>query len=101
MMTTTTSTSRRSSSDARSHPALIASRTRTVIRRDGPPVHLRWSDVADGDFHRTDVAFAELEPRRRAFVDLPWTMLDEHHGTTMSCAWPRRASTTAPSATSP
>jgi copper oxidase (laccase) domain-containing protein len=37
--------------------------------------------VADGDFHRTDVAFEELERRRRAFVDLPWTMLDEHHGT--------------------
>ncbi len=29
-----------------------------------------------------DVAFAELEARRRRFVDLPWTMLDEHHGTT-------------------
>lgn len=27
-----------------------------------------------------DVPYDELEARRRAFVDLPWTMLDEHHG---------------------
>jgi copper oxidase (laccase) domain-containing protein len=61
---------------------LIASRTRTrtVHRSDGPEVHLRWSDARDGDFHRTDVTLPELEPRRRALVDLPWTMLDERHG---------------------
>ena len=80
-MTTTTSTSRRSSSDARSATTLTSARTRTVDRLVGPTVHLRSSVVTDGDFHRTDVALAELEPRRRSFVDLPWTMLDEHHGT--------------------
>ena len=72
-MTTTTSTSRRSSSsdDARSL---------TVSLRDGGEVHVRCSTRDDGDFHRLDVPFGELEARRRAFVDLPWTMLDEHHG---------------------
>ena len=69
-MTTTTSTSRRSSADL----------TTASFRRPGRVVHVRCSTRADGAFHRTDVPLAELEPRRRAFVDLPWTMLDEHHG---------------------
>lgn len=68
-MTTTTSTSRRSSSDDRL----------TVAQRHGA-VHVRCSTLDDGDFHRTEVALAELEPRRRGFVDLPWTMLDQRHG---------------------
>lgn len=67
MTTTTISTSRRSSSDRPLRPA----------------VHVRVSVRADGDFHRTEVPFDELDARRRAFVDLPWTMLDEHHGTTV------------------
>lgn len=41
---------------------------------------MRCSTVSDGDFHRIDVPFDELERRRRAFVDLPWTMLDQQHG---------------------
>jgi copper oxidase (laccase) domain-containing protein len=41
------------------------------------------STRADGDHHRVDVPFDELEARRRSAVDLPWTMLDEHHGTSV------------------
>lgn len=71
-MTTTTSTSRRSSSnDPLSH---------VTVRRDGSAVHVRCSVRDDGDFHRVDVPADVLEARRRSFVDLPWTMLDEHHG---------------------
>jgi copper oxidase (laccase) domain-containing protein len=44
-------------------------------------VHVRWSDRSHGDFHRIEIPLVELEARRRRFVDLPWTMLDEHHGT--------------------
>lgn len=75
VMTTTTSTSRRSSSDA-------GSRSRALTCADGSTIHVRWSRRSDGDFHRTDVAFDELERRRRSLVDLAWTMLDEQHGTT-------------------
>lgn len=71
-MTTTISTSRRSSSSDR--PAL------RVPAGDGDFV-VRCSTAADGDFHLTGVAPDELEARRRAFVDLPWTMLDQVHGT--------------------
>ena len=71
-MTTTTSTSRRSSS---SGPTVF-----TAARGGGSEVNVSCSTAADGDFHRVDVPFDELEARRRAFVDLPWTMLDEHHG---------------------
>jgi copper oxidase (laccase) domain-containing protein len=74
MTTTTISTSRHSSSDA-------DRRRRTLTCADGSTIHVRWSCRSDGDFHRTDVVFEELERRRRGFVDLPWTMLDEHHGT--------------------
>jgi copper oxidase (laccase) domain-containing protein len=38
------------------------------------------STRADGDFHRERVPLSELDARRRTAVDLPWTMLDEHHG---------------------
>ena len=72
MMTTTTSTFRRFSSNPRG--ASIA----------GPvagPVKIRWSTTDDGDFCRRSVIPVELEARRRALVDLPWTMLDQHHGT--------------------
>jgi copper oxidase (laccase) domain-containing protein len=73
-MTTTTSTSRRSSS----RPGLRVSATLTRHR-----VRVRCSTRRDGDFHRLDVPFDELDRRRGAFVGLPWTMLDEHHGTTI------------------
>lgn len=72
MMTTTTSTSRRSSSSA---PSLTVADHRRVV-------HVRCSTRAHGDFHRVDVPYGELEARRRSFVDLPWSMLDEHHGVT-------------------
>lgn len=78
-MTTTTSTSRRSSSDQPQR--VTAGRRLAVARPAGDTVHIRWSTRSDGDFHRTEVPLAELEPRRRRLVDLPWTMLDEHHGT--------------------
>lgn len=71
-MTTTTSTSRRSSSSDGSTIRLAAGRGEFVVR---------CSTVADGDFHLTAVPSDELERRRRAFVDLPWTMLDQVHGT--------------------
>jgi hypothetical protein len=76
-MTTTTSTSRRSSSRARGRangPSHI------IARPGGGHVNVRCSTVADGDFHRTLVPFVELEARRRALVDLPWTMLEHDHG---------------------
>jgi copper oxidase (laccase) domain-containing protein len=72
-MTTTISTSRPSSSSD-------DVRTVTFARRDGGDVRVRCSVRADGDFHRIAVPYDELETRRRAFVDLPWTMLDERHG---------------------
>ena len=62
-MTTTTSTSRRSSSSA------------------GPRVAIRCSTVADGDFHLTRQPAAALDATRRTFVDLPWTMTTQRHGT--------------------
>lgn len=73
-MTTTTSTSRRSSSSA--------APDRTAFRRGGRIVRIRCSNRDDGDFHRVDVPLPELEARRRSLVDLPWSMLDEHHGVT-------------------
>ena len=71
-MTTTISTSRRSSSDGTSD--------RAAVRRRDRIVHVRCSTRADGDFHRVDVPFDELDARRRSLIDLPWSMLDEHHG---------------------
>ena len=65
-MTTTNSTSRRSSSSP-------------TLRHYG--VAIGCSVRADGDFHRTARPLAEIEARRRAFVDLPWTMPDQRHGT--------------------
>ena len=52
------------------------------IARPRVAVHIRWSERADGDFHRERSAEA-LDATRRRFVDLPWTQLDEVHGTTM------------------
>lgn len=42
---------------------------------------VRCSTRADGDFHLDRVDRAVLAARRRRLVDLPWTMLDEVHGT--------------------
>jgi copper oxidase (laccase) domain-containing protein len=46
----------------------------------GGRVRVRCSERADGDFHLDHVDPVVLEARRRALVDLPWTMLDEVHG---------------------
>lgn len=70
----TTSTSRRSSSDPHRDTRFL-----TAVQSGGV-VHVRCSRRLDGDFHRTAVPVRQLEPRRRRFVDLPWTMLDQHHG---------------------
>ncbi len=70
MMTTTASTFRRSSS-----------RRSLAVDTTAGTVRIRCSTRADGDFHRTHVPLRDLETRRRGFVDLPWTMLDEQHGT--------------------
>jgi copper oxidase (laccase) domain-containing protein len=74
---TTTSTSRRSSSNGPLHVAGPAWEHRT----DAGAVRVVESSRADGDFHLDLVAPAELAARRRRLVDLPWTMLDERHGT--------------------
>jgi copper oxidase (laccase) domain-containing protein len=44
-------------------------------------VHAVVSDRRHGDLHLIAVDGHDLEARRRALVDLPWTMLDEVHGT--------------------
>ncbi len=71
-MTTTISTSRHFSSS----PVAAVS----IAQAGGRQLQIRCSTRDDGDFHRFEVPFAELEARRRAFVDLPWSQLDEHHG---------------------
>ncbi|MFZ4718433.1 MAG: polyphenol oxidase family protein [Ilumatobacteraceae bacterium] len=43
-------------------------------------MHVRTSTVADGDFH-LEVDPRVLHHRRQAFMDGPWTQLDEVHGT--------------------
>lgn len=80
MRTMTTSTSRRSSSDA-GHPRPDR-QIRTLLTAGGP-VHLVTSDRSDGDLHPGRVGRERLERRRRTLVDLPWTMLDQLHGTTV------------------
>lgn len=75
-MTTMTSTSRRSSSNR------VGAATISVAQAGGRVVRVECSTRADGDFNRTEVPFDVLETRRRRFVDLPWTQLDEVHGTT-------------------
>jgi polyphenol oxidase len=68
----TTSTFRRSSS---SPPAAWEHTTRTGT------VRVVVSTRLHGDFHLERVPEADLRRRRRELVDLPWTMLDEQHGT--------------------
>jgi copper oxidase (laccase) domain-containing protein len=60
-MTTTTSTSLLSSSNA---AGLV----------------VRCSTRVDGDFHLTEQTDDELRSNQRAFVDLPWTMTNQQHG---------------------
>lgn len=60
-MTTTNSTSRHSSSSRRT-VAIVCSTRR------------------DGDFHLTRQPGVIVERRRRALIDLPWTMTDQRHG---------------------
>lgn len=43
--------------------------------------HVTFSTRADGDFHLDDVPRDDLDRRRRALVDLPWSQPDEVHGT--------------------
>lgn len=54
----------------------------------GTAIHIAFSERRDGDFHRdphgTGVVPADLEARRRALVDLPWSQPDEVHGTVVS-----------------
>ncbi|NNE11329.1 MAG: hypothetical protein HKN41_03700 [Ilumatobacter sp.] len=61
-MTTTTSTSRRSSSSR-------------------PGVRIRCSTRSDGDFHPSHGDPSRRDELRRRLVDLPWTVLDQRHGT--------------------
>jgi polyphenol oxidase len=67
-----TSTSRRSSSN-RSPSWRHTTSTGTV--------QVVVSTKSDGDFNRDRVDPVTLDSRRRGVVDLPWTMLDEQHGT--------------------
>jgi copper oxidase (laccase) domain-containing protein len=48
---------------------------------DAGTVRAVVSDRRHGDLHLIAVDGHALEARRRALVDLPWTMLDEVHGT--------------------
>lgn len=85
-MTTTTSTSPRSSSERASRRSSPGARDLLTPPRPAATlgaVRIVCSRRSDGDFHRELVPAADLEPRRRGLVDLPWTMLDEHHGTTV------------------
>jgi polyphenol oxidase len=68
----TTSTFRRSSSNA---PEVWQHTTRTGTAR------VVASTRQHGDFHLQRVPPAALRRRRRGLIDLPWTMLDECHGT--------------------
>ncbi len=52
------------------------------IARPGAAVHIRCSERVDGDFHLEQSSEA-LDATRRKFVDLPWTQLDEVHGSTV------------------
>lgn len=45
-------------------------------------LRVRWSERPDGDFHLETPATQLLRARRR-FVDLPWTQLDQCHGSTV------------------
>ncbi len=71
---TTISTSRRSSSSP-------SSGDRLTVRLDAVDVQLLVSTQADGDVHPDRVPVEVLADRRRALVDLPWTMLAQRHGT--------------------
>ena len=53
-------------------------RTQSVATPDGP-VTVVFTDRADGDF-AIDGPQAELDARRRAIVDRPWTWLRQVHG---------------------
>lgn len=44
-------------------------------------MHVVGSDRADGDLHPFRVRSDLLAERQRSLVDLPWTMLDQIHGT--------------------
>lgn len=44
-------------------------------------MHVVCSTRADGDFHRDRVDAGRIERDRRRLVDVPWTLLDEVHGT--------------------
>jgi polyphenol oxidase len=45
--------------------------------------HVVVSNRHHGDFHLQRIPADELHRRRRGLIDLPWTMLDERHGTTV------------------
>lgn len=71
---TTSSTSRPSSSDG--------TISLTVRGSGAPVVRVRCSRRSDGDFHPHHSPLGQLRRRQRAFVDAPWTMLDQSHGAT-------------------
>jgi hypothetical protein len=52
-----------------------------AISTSGGTAHVRFTTRADGDMNADLVDGPSLTRRLRAFVDLPWTVLDEVHGT--------------------
>jgi YfiH family protein len=52
-----------------------------AISTSGGTAHVRFTTRADGDMNADLVDAATLVRRQRGFVDLPWTVLDEVHGT--------------------
>lgn len=61
------------------NPAAPAASTAVI---DIGQIRVRWSERVDGDFH-LDGPAAELLRARHRLIDLPWTQLDQCHGTTV------------------
>ena len=62
-------------------PTAIVARPTRVVETPGGPVHIVVSQRDDGDFNCDHVAPDQMETTRRRLIDLPWTLLDERHGT--------------------
>jgi len=60
-----------------------------VLRTDRGAVSVVVSTRDDGNFNRDHAPADELESARRRLIDLPWTLLDERHGTNVvRVDWP-------------
>ena len=62
-------------------PTAILAPPRRVLATDRGAVSVLVSTRDDGNFNRDRVPPHELDSTRRRLIDLPWTLLDERHGT--------------------